>query len=58
MGMPAGHPDITEVIVDLREVSGKTTMTMVHVCVPEESAGTGGWKQAFDKLADLVRDKA
>ena len=56
--MPAGHPDITEVIVDLREVSGKTTMTMVHVCVPEESAGTGGWKQAFDKLADLVRDKA
>ncbi len=54
MGMPDGHPDITEVIVDLSEANGKTIMTMVHVGVPEGSAGAGGWNQAFDKLATLV----
>lgn len=54
MGMPAGHPDITEVIVELSEADGKTTMTMVHVGVPEGSAGDGGWNQAFDKLAGLL----
>lgn len=54
MGMPPGHPDITEVIVDLVEADGKTTMTMVHVGVPEGSAGAGGWGQAFDKLGQLV----
>lgn len=51
MGMPEGHPDITEVIVELSEAGGKTTMTLVHVGVPEGSAGAGGWTQAFDKLA-------
>lgn len=54
MGMPEGHPDITEVIVELREENGKTTMTMVHMGVPEGSAGEGGWTQAFDKLADFI----
>lgn len=51
MGMPEGHPDITEVIVELSEEGGTTKMTMVHVGVPEGSAGGGGWMQAFDKLA-------
>lgn len=55
MGMPAGHPDITEVIIDLSEADGKTTMTMVHVGVPEGSAGEGGWNQAFDKLAEFLK---
>lgn len=58
MGMPEGHPDITEVIVELREADGKTTMTMVHVGVPEGSAGGGGWSQAFDKLATLLDTSA
>lgn len=53
MGMPEGAPDITEVIVELTEQDGRTTMTMVHVGVPEGSAGEGGWNQAFDKLAAL-----
>ncbi len=57
MGMPEGHPDITEVIIDLSEAGGKTIMTMVHVGVPEGSAGAGGWNQAFDKLAGLVSNK-
>ena len=55
MGMPTGHPDVTEVIVDLSEDGGKTTMTMVHVGVPEGSAGGGGWNQAFDKLGELLQ---
>jgi uncharacterized protein YndB with AHSA1/START domain len=58
MGMPPGHPDITEVIVELSEADGKTTMTMVHVGVPDGSPGAGGWNQAFDKLAGLIVAKA
>ena len=54
MGMPPGTPDITEVIVDLVENGGKTRMTMVHRGVPAGTAGEGGWKQAFDKLAALL----
>jgi len=54
MGMPEGHPDITEVIIDLSEADGKTIMTLVHVGVPEGSPGAGGWNQAFDKLAEIV----
>ena len=51
MGMPAGAPDITEVIVELSERGGKTAMTLVHVGVPAGSPGAGGWAQACDKLA-------
>lgn len=54
MGMPEGSPDITEVIIDLLEVDGKTTMTMVHRGVPEGSAGEGGWMQAFDKMEAVI----
>lgn len=54
MGMPEGHPDITEVIVELSETDGKTRMTMVHVGVVAGTAGDGGWNQAIDKLADLL----
>ncbi|MEM9585441.1 MAG: SRPBCC domain-containing protein [Pseudomonadota bacterium] len=55
MGMPDSFPDITEVIVDLSEVDGKTRMVMVHIGVAEGTAGAGGWNQAFDKLAALAR---
>ncbi|WP_299147975.1 SRPBCC domain-containing protein [uncultured Tateyamaria sp.] len=54
MGMPEGHPDITEVIVELSETDGKTRVTMVHVGVVAGTAGDGGWNQAIDKLADLL----
>ncbi|MEM8650499.1 MAG: SRPBCC domain-containing protein [Pseudomonadota bacterium] len=54
MGMPEGHPDVTEVIVELEELDDRTIMTMVHVGVPEGSAGGGGWNQAFDKLAEFI----
>jgi uncharacterized protein YndB with AHSA1/START domain len=54
MGMPEGHPDVTEVIVELSESNGKTRMTMTHIGVPEGSAGAGGWNQAFNKLAAML----
>lgn len=54
MGMPDTFPDITEVIIELSEVDGKTRMVMIHVGVAEGTAGAGGWNQAFDKLAALV----
>ena len=56
MGMPEGHPDITEVIVDLSERDGKTVMTLTHKGVPTGSAGEGGWQQAFDKLGALFTE--
>jgi len=58
MGMPEGSPDVTEVIVELHEEDGKTTMRMVHVGVPDGSPGGGGWAQAFDKLAARLAEKA
>ncbi|MFQ1700343.1 SRPBCC family protein [Loktanella agnita] len=58
MGMPAGQPQITEVIIDLKEVDGKTQMTMVHVGVPEGSAGETGWSQAFDGFEKALQTAA
>ena len=54
MGMPDGHPETTEVIVELDAVDGKTKMTMTHVGVPADSPGASGWNMAFDKLTDYV----
>ncbi|MCI5043224.1 MAG: SRPBCC domain-containing protein [Aquisalinus sp.] len=54
MGMPEGHPEVTEVIVELSERDGKTTMKMTHVGVPHDSQGAGGWKQAIEKMAGLI----
>ncbi len=50
MGMPEGHPGITEVVVELREVDGKTKLTLTHVGVPADSPGATGWTMALDKL--------
>lgn len=58
MGMPEGHPDVTEVIVELSEADGKTKMKMVHIGVPAGTAGEGGWNQAIDKLAAAVETSA
>ena len=49
MGMPEGHPTVTEVTVLLEEVGGRTKMKMTHSGVPENAKG--GWEQAFVKMA-------
>jgi len=54
MGMPEGHPEVTEVIIELEEVDGQTHLKLTHVGVPAGSSGAGGWAQALDKLAVLV----
>lgn len=55
MGMP-NHPEVTEVVVELEDLGGRTKMTMTHVGVPADSGGAGGWAQAFDKLANHLND--
>ncbi len=58
MGMPPGHPERTEIIVELSEAGGKTTMKMTHVGVPADSRGAGGWAQAIEKMAALIANVA
>jgi len=50
MGMPEGHPESTEVIIELEATDGGTKMTMTHVGVAADSPGAAGWGMAFDKL--------
>jgi uncharacterized protein YndB with AHSA1/START domain len=50
MGMPGGHPEITEVTVELTEVDGSTRMVMTHAGIPADSPGATGWNMALDKL--------
>ncbi len=55
MGMPEGHPETTEVIVELSSDGGKTKLKLTHVGVPADSGGAGGWAQAVDKLAAALQ---
>lgn len=57
MGMPAGTPDTTEVVVELRDLGARTHMTMTHRGVPADSPGAAGWNMAFDKLALHLKDE-
>lgn len=50
MGMPEGHPETTEVMVELADVGGRTRMVMTHAGVPQDSPGAAGWEMALDKL--------
>jgi len=55
MGMPAGHPDVTEVIIELTANEDQTHMKLIHIGVPAGSNGAGGWNHAFDTLAAQLR---
>ena len=54
MGMPAGHPTTTRVIVQLEDVAGRTKMLMTHAGIPADSPGAVGWVAALDKLSAYV----
>ena len=54
MGMPAGYPTTTQVMVELEDVAGRTKMLMTHTGIPGDSPGAAGWMAAFDKLAAYV----
>lgn len=54
MGMPAGTPMETSVVVDLVDLGDRTKMVMTHIGVPADSPGGQGWTAAIDKMAALV----
>ncbi len=56
MGMPAGAPMETSVVVELEDLGTRTKMTMTHVGIPADSPGGQGWVMAIDKLAARVAD--
>lgn len=58
MGMPEGHPEMTEIIVELEDLGGKTKMVMTHVGVPADSPGAMGWNMAIDKLVARLAEHA
>jgi uncharacterized protein YndB with AHSA1/START domain len=58
MGMPEGHPTMTEVNIDLQDVDGRTKMVLTHRGIPADSPGAAGWTMALDKLAARVGQMA
>ncbi len=56
MGMPAGTPMDTSVVVELEDLGGLTKMVMTHVGVPADSPGGQGWAMAIDKLETRVTE--
>jgi uncharacterized protein YndB with AHSA1/START domain len=50
MGMPGGHPEVTQVAVDLVAKGAETGLTLTHAGVPSDSPGAMGWNMALDKL--------
>jgi len=56
MGMPAGTPMETSIVVDLEDLGHRTRMTMMHVGVPADSPGGQGWAMAIEKLEGRVAE--
>jgi hypothetical protein len=54
MGLPDGHPETTQVTIQLEDLDGRTKMVMTHAGVAADSPGAGGWEQAFAKMADHI----
>ncbi len=57
MGME-GHPEQTQVTVELEELDGVTKMVLIHAGVDPASGAAGGWQQAFDKLETYSKEIA
>jgi len=58
MGMPDGHPEVTEVVVELTPDGDGTKMVLTHRGVPADSPGATGWNIALDKLITHLADTA
>lgn len=52
--LPPGHPEDTEVRVELHPDGDKTRMTLTHAGVAADSPGAMGWTMAIDKLEALL----
>jgi len=57
-GLPDGHAGVTEVLVELEDLGGRTRMVMTHAGVPGDSPGAVGWTMALDKLVAHVAARA
>lgn len=53
-GMSDDYPVTTEVTVLLETVGGRTKMVVTHAGVPANDGASGGWEQAFAKMADYI----
>ena len=53
-GAGPGHPQTTEVRVELQRLGDRTAVVMTHVGIPADSPGAVGWAMALDKLAAHV----
>lgn len=49
------HPAMTVVTVQLEDLGGQTRMVMTHAGMPGNQGASEGWKQAFDKLANVIK---
>ncbi len=54
LGMPAGAPVETTIVVELADLGDRTGMVMTHLGVPADSPGAQGWGMAIDKLEARV----
>jgi uncharacterized protein YndB with AHSA1/START domain len=54
MGMPAGAPHETSIVVELEDLGERTRMVMTHVGVPADSPGGQGWAMAIGKMEARV----
>jgi uncharacterized protein YndB with AHSA1/START domain len=48
------YPTTTEVTVRLEEIDGRTKMVVTHAGIPASDGASGGWEQAFDKMAEQI----
>ncbi len=58
MGMPDGHPAVTEITVEFEAREGGTWTRLTHAGVPADSPGAAGWRMALDKLEDRLAAQA
>jgi hypothetical protein len=56
--MPEGYPVVTEVIVELEDHDGRTSMVLTHLGIPAGSPGAAGWIMALDKLVALIEARS
>ena len=54
VGMTEGYPVTTQVTVLLEDLGGRTKMVVTHAGMPASSGASGGWGQAFSKMAQYI----
>ncbi len=56
LGMPAGMPTDTSIVVELTDLGDRTAMVLTHVGVPADSPGGQGWATAIDSMDSRVAE--